>query len=225
MKLIYSMCEMPFIDGEYFSIVSIEAPSFYSDLIREFHRQVDGLDGSLCLSERGKELPIPKIISFQIDPYSLPFNERKLLNRLYSRISSQAAEEGLDFEATKITHNLYNLLEELVSRESYASLEKDSVDFSELLKLFGVKFAIDYDNDLLNTLFDYLLSALKYTDARVFVFLGLTSFLNNMQINELSLFTQREKVHVLLIEGGIKRSITPAYGKLIIVDEDLCEIC
>lgn len=225
MKLVHSKCEIPFIDDNYFSVVSVEAPSFYSELVREVHRQGEGLDGLFCLSDEGREISFSKYVDFQMDPFSLPFNERRMLNRLQANLNNQAVEEGLDFEVAKITRSLYDMLEVLVVRESYASLEKNSIELGDLLKLFGLRFAIDYDCDLLRSVFDYVLTAIKFSDSRLFIFVGLSPYLSNEDINELALFSQREEAMILLLDGELKRLEKPIYGTLIVIDEDLCEIC
>ena len=93
---------------------------------------------------------------------------------------------------------------------------------SSLIKASEIRLSDDYDS-LAEKIIDYMELVNEYLGEKLFVTVGLRSFLPD---NEAELFMQtilRHGFHCIMIESFSKKKLMNE--KRYIIDEDLCEIC
>lgn len=70
-------------EGETVTLV-VEKPDIMVGIVEDLSRQCIGLDGEFFLSDGQKMLTLEKVAECIIDPFTIDFNHRKIINKLYS---------------------------------------------------------------------------------------------------------------------------------------------
>lgn len=86
MKLVNSKYNLSieFNENESYSLV-VENKEYMQDIVENLMRQVKGENGDFILSEN-KEMNISKNIYFIVEPFTIEFNDRKIMSKLYEKL-------------------------------------------------------------------------------------------------------------------------------------------
>jgi len=198
----------------------IESPSLMCGYVEELWKQADGKEGKFVLSENGKELDMGKAIEVFLTPFGVDVNDKKCWSKVVAELKGKAFDETHYVQ----TQQLFSSIEQY-----FISLEMDSeldfcyeeIDFGQLLKASGMKLEGDEEN-LVNHLVQYMKIMVKLLRKKVMVFVNLSSFLEQKELELLFEQAFYLKLHVLLIES--KEICLASEKKCFIIDKDKCEI-
>lgn len=224
MSLVYSEINEKIIEEEWFSIFSIENKFLYEKAYRSLKEQLQGNDGGFCYSESGKELLFQSKVDFITDPFNLSINDRKSINSVYSYMENSAKNSGTDMLLSNLVSSIHSTIQDLILDEVNITYNDNSLTLHELLKYCGVKIEFDSSNKVLETICNYIQTATKFSSKELFILANFQPFFEARCVKELSLFALREEIKIVMFEGRIHEEWTPSHGKILIVDEDLCEI-
>ena len=201
--------------------IIIENQSLMRSILTDVWNQVDGLDGLSIISEDDKQLPMNKYIEV-IDRF-IPFNinRKSLLTKITSEIEKRALEPDHYAETTELLSKIEKLLMDVSNELSNIDIVFENITVSNLIKFSGMGISEDYES-LGEKLVDYMELVTEYDRHKLFMFVGLRSYLSD---SELDLFvdTVRRRGHeVVLIEAVERIAINGI--KRYIIDNDLCEI-
>lgn len=181
--------------------------------------QCNGNDGDFLLSEE-KTLKIDKLMCTIINPFSIDFNNKKIISALYNNLA-QNANDFIE-EKAKINASIIALLDDIIDKEDYPNIDY-TLDFSwnDLFKIYNIKIN-DVPETLLICLIEYLKVLINYCGIKVVGFINIKSYLSEEEILELYTYASYNKIQLILIEST-ERTILP--NEIVhIVDADKCII-
>ena len=201
------------------NILVIENQSVMSQVVQSLWKQCNGNDGDFCLSEE-KTLKIDKLMCTIINPFSIDFNNKKIISALYNNLA-QNANDFIE-EKAKINASIIALLDDIIDREDCHNIDY-SLDFSwhDLFKIYNIKIE-ETQETLLISLIEYLKILVNYCGIKIVSFINLKSYLSEEEILELYKYSNYNKIQLLLIESTER---TILQNEMVhIVDADKCII-
>ena len=208
------------IMDEYVSLLIVESPNEFYNMVSDLDGQFDGKDGAFVCSIDGQIVPIAKYGAMVSDLFHFDLNDKKLLTLLYKRLEGVAFGDKL-VQFNVLTAKIVEFLEEVAFTTPF-SLEYDEPQPSDYLKASGLKFAKVYDT-LEEKLVCYINALIELKGSEFFVFVNLKSVLSDEKLEQIYAHCRAEAVGLLLIEDGKRRQMLPC-EKAVIITEDLCEI-
>lgn len=209
-------------EEEKINVLVVENPTLFTKLVLDFNSQINGEDGSLILSSDDyKILNINKNIEFISQPALININDKRFINKLYSILK----ELSLDADNYNKTMELFSAVAQHVYKLcNYADFDielDNEFDVVNLFKSVGLKF---YDKDLClaEKILDYILTVRDLIKINVFVIVNLKSYLDEHSIKQFEKSIIDHKINLLLLESH--QSSKNEYEKMLIIDNDLCEI-
>lgn len=199
----------------------IESPELFSKYVRELYIQSEGGEGAFVLSENDRELGIEKNVEVIINPFSVNVNDKKLLNKVYSKLKETALDETMYLRTQELLAGLQGYISELEQYDSYFLTTDMEMDIVAIFKAMGVRVESGSDNFLQN-IDEYIKLVAGLLRKKVIVFVNLGSYISNGQMEQLAKTAVYNEVSLLLIENQ-QRSFSKAFRRYII-DEDKCEI-
>lgn len=198
----------------------IESPDLYQRIISKLLDQYNGNYDGFVFSDNDKELRLDKSADIILNPFQIDINNRKILTKVYLDVVKEQEEINLEF-----MHNLYSEMERFVinicEQSDYALTYDKKIEFIDILKLYNVHWD-DSEDDLASRIIAYIKLSHRVLNIRIFVFIGLKSFLSNDVLDQLLKTIAYEKVNVLLFERY--DSAVLEHEKRVIIDKDACLI-
>ena len=221
MRLVHSTSGIDLVLNEMTpSIVTIESIERFAELINELACQYQGGDGNFVLSEKEKQLSLPKYSALIMNPFSVSCNEKKIVTKLYSELGEEAS--GILAEQTaQVNAVLVDYLDRLTSRVHYPLQFDFELDISGLLKLFDVKIN-EIDTDLLSRLLSYMKLTHRVLGTRLFILVGIKNYFTDSQLTDIYHECINEKVLFLDFESRYIDKLEGEHHTLI--DKDWCFI-
>ncbi|MEA4977002.1 MAG: type II-A CRISPR-associated protein Csn2 [Methanomassiliicoccaceae archaeon] len=222
MKLSHSTLEYPisFEDG-IINVLVVENPRQMSKYISDIKSQIDGFEGEFVLSEADRPVTMSEKVDLLLDPFSLNPNSREAINSVYGALSNRSKDEAHYIETNAMLAGIESHIVHLLDEQDDLLKVTDEINISNILKSLGVKFIISGES-LLESICDYLAVVTKYSKIKLFIFVNIKSYLNSEDLSLLYDHISYQKQKVLFIEGCDSHSLKGE--RIIIVDEDLCEI-
>ena len=206
-------------EGDVFELV-IENQAVFSSIIFSLYSQCNGKEGAFVLSDKKGILKTEKYMDIISDYYLLSVNNKKIINRLYSKLE----ETALDYieEKAEINSKIVSLLDRLTTSLGYVDVEY-AVDFkwTDLYKIYCVEFDEIYDS-LLEKLSSYIKIISTLSDIRILFFVNLKSYLEPVEIQQLFDIASYCKINLFLLES--KEEDERSVEKRYIIDKDKCLI-
>ena len=199
----------------------IESQVLFSKFVSEMHMQITGKEGKFVLSDNEKELEIDKVMEMIINPFSINLNDKKILGKLYSELSTLAMQEDMYMNTIELFNKIRSFITDIEQKSSYI-LETDS-DFNivNLFKAFGVQIE-SCNQNFFETVCQYMKVISQTLCKKIFAFVNLRSYITDEQAELLIKEARYNEVNVLFIEN-IQRSCLNGCQQYII-DSDYCEI-
>lgn len=204
------------------SLLVIENPNIYSDMIREILLGIDGQECDFILSEEDKPVKLQECVNCIINPFILSLNEKKVINKLYDLLKKEIQSSELLLENNEI-YSLINQYSIHISQWSdWELVYSDKMDVHNLLKFMDVKFAEEQDT-LIEKIIQYIKVVHDLLRIKCFIFIHLLSYINGYELEKLYEFAEYQKIHILLFESKQPNNVKD-YDSVVIIDEDGCEI-
>lgn len=222
MKLVHPEMECQMIlEIQKLSIWIIESPPLFRKYLQELYFQAEGAEGRYVLSNDIVELDISKTMEIIMDPFSVDINARKILGKLYSKLSNIAFQEEMYMQTQGIKTELQKYFFTL-EYFSPCMLEADlEIDISAMLKAIGVKLANNTD-DIFEKINQYIKIMAELLEKKILVLVNARSYFDEVQLEELRKNAIYNEVVLLLVENQ-QKSFSTSVNQYII-DEDGCEI-
>ena len=202
------------------TIVVVESPQVFADVIQEIFAQIQGKEGLFVLSDRDKTITISKEAEMIFHPFALNCNEKRMQQKLYQAVSAVAEEEFVS-ETVEINAHVVSYLDELLAKLPYGLTFELEMNVSGLLKLYAVRVECSAEN-LLEQVVNYLRCLQTFCHTAVVFFVNLKTYLNESELLLLYQFVYCNKIQVILLENMQRE---PLQGENIcILDKDMCII-
>lgn len=223
MKLVYEdMDTLIDFDKQQVSIVVIENPKMMREFVQSFIAQTNGEEGKFILSDGLKTLPLSKNASIILDYFSLSLNDRKTLSKLYEILNTIAYNEDFYLKTNEINNKLQEYVSDIVYQADWHLTYEEDFKLQDVFKLLDVRFE-DNTYTLQEKVLSYLELCNSFLGIKLVVFVNLNSYLQVHEIEELYNQIKYYNIKLLLLEHNLTRTSLPQ-EKVIVIDEDLCEI-
>ena len=139
------------------------------DIVQNLLSQVDGIEGDFVLAAE-KEMKMEKDVLFIIDPFSVDFNNKKIITKLYEQLSQIAKEENEGYDS--INSEIVSTLEKICGCVEYSNVQYDlEFDWKNLFKLYNVRIGEDYKN-IYEKLEEYIKILVDVLKVKLIIFLN-----------------------------------------------------
>lgn len=201
-------------------ILVIENPSVMTEIVGGLQMQCDGEEGDFVLFENDKILKIEKSLALVMNPFTLDFNDKKILNKLYSELKIIGNDYFLEKE--EINTKIIQLLEKVMSSSQYNNIAFNlSLEWDTLFKLYSVKLEQNCET-LLEKLIEYMKILSRLCSINILCLVNIKSFFDEVQIKQLYEMAFYNKIQLLLIENMDRPYIDNE--NTYIIDKDKCLI-
>ena len=221
MKLVHGKYNLLLpISEEKPSILVVENPDVMTEFVSSFMQQLEGNEGDFLLVNGEKVLDLQKSVELIINPFSIDFNNKKMLSSLFSNLS----RTGNDFIEKKndVLQKSVSLLDFLVSKENFLGITYNSdFDWPAFFKMFNVQFDNEYES-LLVKLTEYMKLLSSFSKCEFIVFVNLSSYLSQNDLNQLLKTALYCKIKVVFIESSDVLTFSKSY--VCVIDKDRCLI-
>lgn len=220
MKLVHSNISrhIDFEKTEIYQLVIENANEFYK-LTKEIISQCNGENGEWVLSETFPiELNKNALIMYNF--YDLSCNNKKTENLLKTQILKLANEVDFVETLSNINKALIEFNDLIVENIDFNLETKSEYSFEELLKF--IKFSFSEEENLLEKIVSYINVHSKLSKIKLVIFIGLSAYLNEEEIKNLTKDIVYKDLRVLFIESKERQKLEDEIK--IIIDKDLCEI-
>lgn len=202
------------------TVLVIEDSCVFSEVCCDIWKQYNGDVGRIILSNEETELKISKNAEVIFNPFSINFNDKKILSRIYKELDDISKEVYYEEKCTLLS-GLVSYLDKLSYEVQYPLTYTDELNNEGLFKLFGVM--IDDDSTgTLDRICNYMKLLNRISRINVMITIGLKSYLSPKEFNDLSLMLSLEKVYLLDMENSYNCKY--ANEQTIIIDESKCII-
>lgn len=211
--------EMELLEN-YVTVLVVENAGYLTEIVSSLKKQSDGEEGIFVLVENDKIEKIDKKLALVIDPFSISINERKIINKLYTKLGEIAPDYFED--KAKLTEDAIVLLDKLVVASPFANLVYDlDYNWMELFKGFNVRFE-EMAVTLVEKLVEYMHILTNLLGIKVLCLVNIKAYLNKQELMELYKVAFYNKINLLLIEMAEGEMI--GEEKVYIIDSDRCLI-
>ena len=205
--------------GAYVNALVVENPDFYRNLLCDLYGQLQGDDGKLVLSDKGKSLSISKWVELVDNCIHFDLNRKSLLTKICAAMERTAVSETFFLKTSVLLCALEAYIDGLVF-ELPGDIICEKCSVAGLLKGVGIRLRDDYE-DPLERLIDFMELIREFDRDKLFVIVGLRSFFSDGQVEELLKTVLDHGYRVLLIDGVAREKLP--HEKRLTIDIDLCE--
>ena len=206
-------------DGTFVNTLVVENPDFYRQLLCDFYGQLQGEEGKLVLSDKGKTLTISKWVELVDNCIHFELNRKSLLTKIYSAMEQTAVSETFFLKTSELLSALEHYVDELAF-ELPGDIACEKCSVAGLLKGVGITLRDEYD-DPLERLLDFMELVREFDRDKLFVLVGLRSFFSDRQLEAFLKTVLDYGYRVLLLDSVAREKLS--LEKRLTIDIDLCE--
>ena len=132
-------------NNENINILVIKDTRCFSHIIETINNIINGEESTeiFLLDNEDNELNMSKEMYLVIDLFNIEYNSKKIINKLYEKISNNI-EKMEDIKFQNMVTNLRNYIIQEINELPFEFTMKNEIDITEILKLYNLK--IDYVN-------------------------------------------------------------------------------
>lgn len=192
------------ISDEYVRVLEIEDKTLFINIVQSINSLCYNQDSDeyILLLNGDEQLSFSKDAYFIFDVLNIDFNDRKILNKLYSRIKSNLYLDD-DIREKLESHyiEMFNLIDSTLLEFPFEFTFKTELVIEDLLKLYGIKL-INEGQSFMDKIL-YLIDLISMLDlCEVLIFCNIKSFFTNDQLEEIYKHIIHNQINVLLLEGS-----------------------
>lgn len=203
------------------TLLVIENPAIFRSYIAGIKLLLDGEDSNFVLSDGIKVLKPKDHIDIIFSPFSISFSDKRISTKIQSSMKEMMVSEDHYPKTMEILSNI-NSYSSSLSSDFDVPLEWEEPTSADLLKLIGYSVKTEYEDDLEKVL-EYMNVMHDLCGIDDFVFISLFGYFSQKEIDSIVFDSQGNKHNLLFIEPRQPETL-PANTKLIIIDNDGCEI-
>lgn len=207
------------IEEDKVSVLCLENQLCYRNVVSAFVNDTTE-ECNIVFSENYIPFKLKNNICFIDDFFRLGYNSA-ILKKIYEQIEKFCNIE-LQKETIDLKVHLVNYFENIVRQYDYDFEFVYDFNFVELFKLIGLKPVCE-TSDLLGALLEFILIVNRYAPPKCFVLTNLHLYFSYDEIEFFCKDVVNNHINILIIENK-KNFTTNEYEKVIIFDDDLCEI-
>lgn len=189
------------------------------NIINNLINQLSGQEGDFVLSDEVK-VKWEKQVDFILEPFTINFNNKKILSKLYEQMFDVSKDEIEDYNS--INNVIINAIDKVTQRVEYNNIVYNlDFDWKNIYKLYDVKIGEDYDN-LSEKIEEYIKIIADVLHIKLVIFLNLKEYLSKIELENIQQICFYKKINLLLLESEEREKIENE--KTFIIDKDRCLI-
>ena len=192
------------IADEYVRVLEIEDKALFINIVQSINSLCYNQDSKeyILLLDGDKELDFSKISFFVFDILNIDFNDRKILNKLYSSIKTNLFLDDEIRQKLESYHiDVFNLIDSTLLDFPFEFEYKVELVVEDLLKYYGIKL-INEGQSFMEKILN-LIDIVSLLDlCKLLIFCNIKSFFTNTQMEEIYKYIIHNKLNVLLLEGS-----------------------
>lgn len=189
------------------------------NIINNLINQLSGQEGDFVLSDEVK-VKWEKQVDFVLEPFTINFNNKKILSKLYEQMFDVSKDEIEDYNS--INNVIINAIDKVTQRVEYNNIVYNlDFDWKNIYKLYDVKIGEDYNN-LSEKIEEYIKIIADVLHIKLVIFLNLKEYLSKIELENIQQICFYKKINLLLLESEEREKIENE--KTFIIDKDRCLI-
>lgn len=201
------------------SVIVIEEPYFFSELLIDIKKQINNFEGNTVLSVSNEPVSFRKYVELITDPLSIEMNNRVILKKVIAAME-KCGQDAVYYERTqKLLAEIETYINDL-SLNFDAEIECHDISFQQILKATELTVADEYSR-LVDKIYAYMELIREFEGDKLFIFVNLSSYIGNEQLQEFVNTVIGHSFRVLLIDSHDFERLDKE--NRLIVDCDLCE--
>lgn len=189
------------------------------NIINNLIIQLSGQEGDFVLSDEVK-VKWEKQVDFILEPFTINFNNKKILSKLYEQMFDVSKDEIEDYNS--INNVIINAIDKVTQRVEYNNIVYNlDFDWKNIYKLYDVKIGEDYEN-LSEKIEEYIKIIADVLHIKLVIFLNLKEYLSKIELKNIQQICFYKKINLLLLESEEREKIENE--KTFIIDKDRCLI-
>lgn len=189
------------------------------NIINNLIIQLSGQEGDFVLSDEVK-VKWEKQVDFILEPFTINFNNKKILSKLYEQMFDVSKDEIEDYNS--INNVIINAIDKVTQRVEYNNIVYNlDFDWKNIYKLYDVKIGEDYEN-LSEKIEEYIKIIADVLHIKLVIFLNLKEYLSKIELENIQQICFYKKINLLLLESEEREKIENE--KTFIIDKDRCLI-
>lgn len=169
-----------------------------------------------------KQLSFEKTCVIVTDLIELNLNSKKLINALYKKCADSASTPEYEYEFKDNICGLFSLCKEISEDIGYDTKLNDDCELVDVFKLFKLEVKENYST-LVEKLIAFVNVNIELLKSKVFIFLFLSKFLNEIQLKQFLQHCLLQEVSVCLLEESLPNIVDKHDFNILKIDDDLCE--
>lgn len=201
-------------------VLIVENPRSMVEIVGGLQKQCDGEEGDFVVSENNEIIKLEKNMCIVVNPFKVDFNDRKILNKLYSELKIIGNEYY--FEKEEINAKIIQLLDSISTNINYNNIAFNlELEWETLFKLYSIKLEQNTDT-FLEKIIEYIKILSGLCSIRILCMINIKDFLQEEELKRLYEMAFYNKIQLLLIESKETKSIDNE--NIYIIDKDRCLI-
>lgn len=220
----YKIFQNELINGCSLSFIVIEDVATYANFFAHLESSIEHNSDHFSIIKNGIVQKLDSLLDWVQNNWRLGDVDRKMLNSLYSQLDKEFrdTEEGLEIIAA--WYRFQDLISQLLSTQSHVTIQESIVGLPDIYKLSNIQFNELPNDNYLERLQDYLTRMVEHSTKKIFLFENLLSYMNTGDVSKLFYFCETEDLYIVDIESTLTQKITDSIGRVIVIDEDNCEL-
>ena len=199
----------------------LESPALFSKYLYELYGETNGAEGKFVLSDETEEIDIAKYVELVMTPFEVDCNDRRILKKLYSDLSTLAYESESFLATQDMLQKLQAYFYDLEQKIGYPLEIDDEIDISAIWKAMNVRVE-DYADNVLEKICQYIKIVTEVLHKKVFVFVNFRSYLTDEQLEQLIELAIYNEVKLLFIENCQRDFLEQC--TYCVIDKDECQV-
>ncbi len=208
-----------FNEGVINSLV-IENRQLFRQFVSGIYSQIEGNEGEITLSVNYTPKEMRKEAELFLSFFPFEINKKSLLNKIIATIEKKAVDEEWFSQTNKLLADIEKFALDITFDYS-CDFDFNGLSIASLIKALGITIAESYQSEL-EKIIDYMQLIREYDRDKLFIFVNLRSYYSDEDIEKFYKTLILKKFDVLFIDNKEYKRIEGE--RLVIIDEDLCEI-
>src|SRR5690554_795 len=208
------------LEGSFISVIEIHNKKLFQKIISEIYDRIKGVEekSELIIYNQLDEINYTKDIFFVDNLFSIDFNNRSIINKLYSEAIKNYTDYEMFNTLEKINFEILKLLNEVSNDIEVNIMYHNNIEFKDLLKFMNFKIDTPINTSMKENIFLLVDIMSEFKIYKFIILTNLKNYLDKNDIIEIYKYSEYKQINLILIESEKCEKIE-SETKLII-DED-----
>jgi CRISPR-associated protein Csn2 len=181
------------------SVLVIEEPEFFYELLIDIKKQINNFEGNTVLSVHNGPVSFHKYVELITDPLAIEMNSRTIMKKVLVAME-KCGQDAVYYERTqKLMAEIETYINDL-SLNFDTEIECHDISFQQILKAAELTVVDEYSR-LVDRIYAYMELIREFEGDKLFIFVNLSSYIKNERLQEFVNTVVGHSFRVLLIDS------------------------